>query len=234
MKLQKSLVFALLFSLSTASSTAFAMAKKPLSSAVSAGSGASAPNSSSDQHSYTVGHTSLNTSLYNHVDPKRLIPSEALNNAIRFYDLKKARISNQRYITIIDMTQTSKSKRMYVLNMESGEVATYFSSHGAGSDTNNDTYAERFSNVSGSRMTSLGFYLTGSSYQGEHGTSMIMYGLEKTNSNANDRAIVMHGADYVSSSHTGRSWGCPAVEMKYISGLVSSLKGGSLIYIYRR
>lgn len=83
-------------------------------------------------------------------------------------------------------------------------------------------------------MTSIGFYLTGYEYSGSNGSSMKLFGLEKTNSNADSRAIVMHGANYVTPSHTGRSWGCPAVEMKYINGLVDTLKGGSLFYIFRR
>ncbi len=44
----------------------------------------------------------------------------------------------------------------------------------------------------------------------------------------------MHGADYVNPSHTGRSFGCPAIEMKYVKTLIPALKGKSLLYIYKK
>ena len=81
-------------------------------------------------------------------------------------------------------------------------------------------------------MSSLGFALSGSLYQGEHGTSMYLHGLEATNSNIYDRAIVMHGAAYVYPGHAGRSLGCPAIELKYIHTLLPAIQGGSLMYMH--
>jgi hypothetical protein len=140
---------------------------------------------------------------------------------------------NQKYLTIVDMTQKSNKKRMYVIDMASGSVSTYLAAHGKNSDANNDGFAEKFSNTEGSLMTSLGFYLTDVTYQGSNGLSLRLRGLQSTNSNAYSRAIVMHGADYVNSSSVGRSWGCPAIERKYVNTLIPALKGKSLLYIYK-
>lgn len=173
-------------------------------------------------------------SEFGHLDPQHIVPTTPLTQALTYFKANKTKIKNQNYLTIIDMTQKSSKKRMYVINMKTGAVATYLAAHGKGSDTNNDGYAEKFSNTPGSNMSSLGFYLTGVTYQGAHGLSLRLHGLQSTNSNAYSRAIVMHGADYVNPSHTGRSWGCPAVEMKYRSTLFPALKNSSLLYIYKK
>lgn len=173
-------------------------------------------------------------SEYGHLDPKRIVPTTPLTQALTYFKANKAKIKNQNYITIFDASQKSSKKRLYVINMKTGAVGTYLVAHGKGSDTNNDGYAEKFSNTPGSNMSSLGFYLTGVTYNGSHGLSLRLHGLQSTNSNAYSRAIVMHGADYVNPTHTGRSWGCPAVEMKYRSTLFPILKGSSLLYIYKK
>lgn len=178
--------------------------------------------------------TTAGLESYDYLDPQHIVPTVPLENAVRFFDANKGRISNQNYITVIDMSQHSDSKRMYLINMKTGAVQTYLVAHGKGSDTNDDGYAERFSDTEGSLMTSLGFYTTGSTYQGSNGLSLILNGLESTNAHAKERAIVMHGADYVNPSHTGRSWGCPAIEKKYVATLIPQLKNGSLLYIWKK
>lgn len=171
---------------------------------------------------------------FNYVDPQRIVPTIPLKNALTYFKAKSSAIKNKNYVTVIDMTQHSSKKRMYVIDMRTGAVATYTTSHGKGSDTNNDGYAERFSNTPGSNMTSLGFYITGVTYQGSNGLSLRMHGQESTNSNAYSRAIVMHGADYVTATRAGRSWGCPAIERRYVNTLIPALKGGTLMYIYKK
>jgi hypothetical protein len=81
-------------------------------------------------------------------------------------------------------------------------------------------------------MSSLGYYITGSTYVGSHGTSLKLDGMSSTNSNARGRAIVVHGASYVSESSViqGRSWGCPAVANSLKTKVINMLKNGSLIY----
>lgn len=168
---------------------------------------------------------------YDYLDPKKIVPSKALQNAVIFFDQNKSRIKNRNYITVIDYKQHSGKKRMYLININTGEVWNTYTSHGKGSDTNRDGIAERFSNVSGSNASSLGYFLTGETYYGQHGLSLRMDGLSSSNSNARSRAIVIHGAKYVTNSPVmqGRSWGCPAVAMEFRDRVVQLLKGGSLI-----
>ncbi len=175
-----------------------------------------------------------NLSKYDYVDPQNIVPQKALTRALEYYDTYYDKISNRDYLTVIDFTQSSASKRMYVVNMHSGAVTRYLVAHGNGSDPSHTGYAKKFSNNSGSNMSSLGMYVTGGEYSGKHGRSMRLIGLEKTNNNALDRAIVVHGAWYVDPQYKplGRSQGCPAVEEKYINSLVTQLKGGSVYYIW--
>ena len=175
-----------------------------------------------------------NLSKYDYVDPENIVPQKALTRALEYYDTYYDKISNRDYLTVIDFTQSSASKRMYVVNMHSGAVTRYLVAHGNGSDPSHTGYAKKFSNNSGSNMSSLGMYVTGGEYSGKHGRSMRLIGLEKTNNNALDRAIVVHGAWYVDPQYKplGRSQGCPAVEEKYINSLVTQLKGGSVYYIW--
>ena len=99
--------------------------------------------------------------------------------------------------------------------------------------------ATKFSNNKGSNQSSLGLYRTGESYQGKHGYSLRLDGLEKGfNDNARIRAVVMHSASYVSESfikrhgRLGRSWGCPAVPVEISEEIIDLIKGGSCLYIY--
>ncbi|HRO66906.1 MAG TPA: murein L,D-transpeptidase catalytic domain family protein [Pseudobdellovibrionaceae bacterium] len=175
---------------------------------------------------------SVNLSKYNHLDPKRLVPTKPLEQAVKFYDLNKSKIKNQRYITIVDFTKRASTARMFLIDMSTGAVRTFWVSAGKNSDPDNDGWATSFSNQSGSNKSSLGFYLTGGLYNGGNGRSMYLHGLESSNSNAYKRAIVMHGATYVSAGWAGRSLGCPAIEKQYVNDLLPKLTGGSLLYHY--
>ncbi len=173
-------------------------------------------------------------SKYDYVDPQREIPAKALEKALAYYDVYYNQITHKNYVTVLDFTQSSNNKRMYVVDMKTGLVTRYLVAHGKGSDPNHTGVAKKFSNIEGSNMSSIGMYVTGSEYSGKHGRSMRLVGLEKTNDQAMDRAIVVHGAWYVDPQYTplGRSQGCPAVEEKHIDTVVSQLKGGSVYYIW--
>jgi hypothetical protein len=100
-------------------------------------------------------------------------------------------------------------------------------------------YATQFSNQPQSYQSSLGFYKTGGTYQGKHGLSLYLDGLENDiNSNARERLIVMHGADYVSEDfiknygRLGRSFGCPALPYEISGDVIESLKNGACLFIY--
>lgn len=168
---------------------------------------------------------------YSHLDPDGIVPQKLLITATEYFDSNISKIKNQRFMGIIDFKQHNSKERFYIIDMESGRVETYLTAHGKNSDPDHDGYATKFSNTPDSLMSSLGFYLTAETYNGSNGYSLRLDGLTSTNSNARARAIVIHGADYVSpGSKIGRSYGCPALEMRYHADLINRLKGGSLLY----
>ena len=118
-------------------------------------------------------------------------------------------------------------------------MSSYLVAHGRGSDPTHTGWLERFSNDPGSYATSSGAFRTGSLYVGAHGHSMRLDGLDPTNSNAASRAIVVHGAWYVSevmighSGMLGRSEGCFAVSNSSLAEIISVLGPGRLIYADR-
>jgi len=170
-------------------------------------------------------------SKYNHLDPNRIVPSKALADTVAYFDKNPSKIANKNYIAIIDFKKSSKLKRFFIINMKTGSVTAIRTAHGKGSDSNHDSYADRFSNTSGSNASSLGFYTTAETYSGKHGLSLKLDGRSSTNSNARSRAVVIHGASYVTESNVkqGRSWGCPAVAMELRTQVINMLKGGVLI-----
>src|SRR4051794_39994959 len=121
-------------------------------------------------------------------------------------------------LTVIDYSLPSTEPRLWVLDLESGQVLFHeLVAHGSGSG---DKVPTRFSNVNDSRTTSLGLFLTGDTYEGGNGYSLKLKGLDEgINDRAEERHIVMHGAWYVSADHArqygmlGRSWGCPALSV---------------------
>lgn len=171
-------------------------------------------------------------SLYDHLDPNRIVPEKALREAVVYYHANKSKFPNSNVLSVIDFNQSSTQKRFYVIDLKTGAVWNLHVSHGKGSDSNHDGFAEKFSNVPNSNATSLGFYKTAETYQGKHGYSLRLDGLSTTNSKARARAIVIHGATYVQDKAViqGRSWGCPAISMANHKTLINRVKGGSLIY----
>ena len=180
--------------------------------------------------------TSLYTSLK--LEQKGL-SKQAFEYACRGYDhlLKRGIINKQGYLVICDFSQSSNKKRLYLIDMTNNEVTlNTFVAHGRNSG---GEYAKRFSNKLKSLQSSLGFYVTQKTYYGEHGLSLRVEGLEKGyNDKANQRRIVIHGADYIgdavlkSSSYMGRSYGCPAIPKKESKNLINTIKNGSCLFIY--
>jgi L,D-transpeptidase catalytic domain len=172
---------------------------------------------------------------YSHVDPVKEVPVRLLNQALAYYHTNKHKIGNLRYLGVVDFSKHSSKKRFYVVDMDSGVVKSIHVAHGKGSDPNDAGYATRFSNSPNSDASSLGFYMTGETYDGEHGLSLRLDGLSSSNSNVRMRDIVIHGADYVHDAdvQAGRSWGCLAVPMDDRNEVVDMLKGGALIFAGR-
>ncbi|MEK7356351.1 MAG: murein L,D-transpeptidase catalytic domain family protein [Bdellovibrionota bacterium] len=188
-----------------------------------------------DMSEPTPGNPTPSAGKYAHVDPKKLIPSNLKAAALDYYDRNLSEIRNKAYLSVIDYAQSSTRARFFIINMSTGAVKAIHVAHGKGSDSNHDGYAEKFSNLSGSNATSLGYYMTAETYSGSHGLSLRLDGLSSTNSNARSRAVVIHGASYVQERDViqGRSWGCPAVTMELRTAVINMIKGGSILYAGR-
>ena len=171
-------------------------------------------------------------------DVKGLSP-EVLAMALDAVECARARGVSGRedLLTVIDYSLPSTEPRLWVLDLERGEVLFHeLVAHGAGTG---DNYATRFSNVKDSRQTSLGLFLTGGTYEGGNGYSLKLRGLDKgINDRAEERHIVMHGAWYVSpeqirsQGRLGRSWGCPALSQEIAPTVIDTIKGGSFVFSY--
>lgn len=159
---------------------------------------------------------------------------EALNG---FYKLKSQGLVSRNIITLIDFSLSANTKRLWVIDLDTDTILLHsLVAHGRNTG---DEYANSFSNAPESYKSSLGFYVTGEVYNGKHGKSLKLDGLEKgINDNARDRAVVVHGADYVSNSfiqnnkRLGRSLGCPAIPIEITNELISTIKGKSCLFIY--
>lgn len=156
---------------------------------------------------------------------------------VGFYDLKAKGLVSKDILTLIDFSLSSNTKRLWVIDLTSNTIL-YQSLVAHGRNTG-DEFANSFSNAAESYKSSLGFYATGEIYNGKHGTSLKLDGLEKgINDNARTRAVVMHGADYVAESfiknnhRLGRSLGCPALPVAMTKAIVNAIKGKSCLYIY--
>ena len=142
-----------------------------------------------------------------------------------------------RHLAVIDYSLPSTQPRLWVFDVAQGRLL--FQELVAHGRNTGERLAERFSNVEGSKMSSLGLFQTAETYYGSNGYSLRLRGLDPGfNDNALARAIVMHGAPYVSEAiadrigRIGRSWGCPAVRQEVARTVIDTLKGGALLFAY--
>lgn len=201
--------------------------------------------------------STLSTSTFAHyvIAERPLISSESASVWFRAYDelhlgaagLKREvfeyalrglqKIDAKPILSIVDMSQPSTQKRLYVIDLANQKLLfnTYVS-HGRNTG---ELMASSFSNTNSSNKSSLGFYKTLGTYMGKHGLSLKLKGLERGfNDNAYERAIVLHGADYVCedfvrrTGRLGRSQGCPAVPNDVSQKIIDAVKGGSCLFVY--
>lgn len=140
-------------------------------------------------------------------------------------------------LTVIDYSKPSTEPRMWVLDLATRTLLfEELVAHGQGSGGN---LATRFSNVADSHQSSLGLFVTEDAYIGRNGYSLRLTGLEPgVNDRAHDRAIVIHGAPYVTPAisktlgRLGRSHGCPAVRESVARQLIDRVKGGGVVFAY--
>jgi hypothetical protein len=140
---------------------------------------------------------------------------------------------------IADFGAHSSIPRFHFANLEAGSVRSFLVAHGTGSDPEHTGLLQNFSNELGSNATSRGAYVTWEWYKGRYGTSVRLGGLDPDNSNALDRAIVMHAAEYARAEHVakwgrlGRSNGCFAMGPDDFNEALWHLSGGRLLYADR-
>ena len=164
---------------------------------------------------------------------------EAFNYGLQGYRelMEKGEIKNDHIISIVDFSLPSTKKRLFVIDLDKGKLLfNTFVSHGRNSGTD---MATRFSNDLNSFQSSLGFFVTGDTYKGEHGYSLRLDGKEEgINDQAYARSIVMHAADYVNEKvikmkgYLGRSLGCPAVPPSLHKAIINTIKDGSCLFLY--
>jgi hypothetical protein len=140
-------------------------------------------------------------------------------------------------LAVIDYSLPSTTPRLWVFDVDRGRLL--FQELVAHGRNTGEQLAARFSNVEGSKMSSLGLFQATETYNGSNGYSLRLRGLDEGfNDNALSRAIVMHGAPYVSEAvaerlgRLGRSWGCPAVRKEVARVMIDTLKGGALLFAY--
>ncbi|MDF2516385.1 MAG: hypothetical protein K0R59_1681 [Sphingobacterium sp.] len=174
-------------------------------------------------------------SLYDEMNLSPVLKYEAFRQAME--GRKQLSSHNKDIMTIIDFSLASTEKRLVVLDLEHKKVLfNTLVSHGKNSGEN---YATHFSNQQESLKSSLGFFVTENTYNGENGYSLVLNGLEEgINDNAKARYVVMHGADYCSTGtisslgRLGKSYGCPAVPREYAAPIINTIKDGTLLFIY--
>ncbi len=171
---------------------------------------------------------------YGHLDPLRLVPSNLLASAVLFFDQNKSRFRNQNYISVVDFAPRSNNHRLFIINLKTGSIQRYRTSHGEGSDTNRDGYAESFGNVPGSRKSSLGYARTAEVYNGSFGRSLRLDGLSSTNTKIRERAIVFHGwtKGVEANQIQALSWGCVTIDDDYRDVVIDQIKNGSLMLVH--
>ena len=159
---------------------------------------------------------------------------------VGYYNLRPAasRTSCPPVLTLLDFSRSSQQKRLWVIDVARAKVLFHtLVAHGKASGAD---VPMAFSNKGGSEMSSLGFYRTApTTYTGKHGLSLRLVGLDPGfNTNAESRAVVVHGAEYVcqdfvrTHGRLGRSQGCPALPVAETTAIVQAIKGGSVMYLH--
>ena len=159
--------------------------------------------------------------------------------AQRELDRHKGWIWLRDRVGIVDFTLPSRDPRLFIVDMVGGMIDPFYTTHGRGSDPEHDGWLKSFSNVPESNASSRGAYATGSYYEGRHGLSMRLKGLESDNVTAEDRAIVVHGAWYANpdviptQGKLGRSEGCFALPEDKLAQVIAKLGHGRLLFADR-
>ncbi|VTX50396.1 L,D-transpeptidase catalytic domain [Fusobacterium nucleatum] len=163
--------------------------------------------------------------------------NNAMHGLEKIEDLEIFDNSNNNLLVMVDYTKPSTEERLFIIDLRKKQLLiSSLVTHGRGTG---DLYATKFSNKNNSYSTSSGFYLTGNIYNGKHGESLELYGLEKgKNDNAKKRTIVMHSAYYANKAFAekygrlGRSKGCLALPTDSNAKIINLISGGVVLYVH--
>lgn len=165
--------------------------------------------------------------------------SKLVREALAALDRHARLLRHRDRIAIVDFSVPSSRPRMQILDIASGKMTDFLVAHGSGSDPGHTGYLHRFSNEPNSNASSQGAFVTADYYFGKHGRSQRLLGLDPTNNNALERAIVVHGAWYANADmipvhgKLGRSQGCFAVGERELAQVFDQLGQGRMIYAAR-
>lgn len=154
-----------------------------------------------------------------------------------YMNLRNDGQTDKDILSVVDFSQPSTAHRLWVIDLQAKKLLINdYVAHGQGSG---DLYATDFSNTTNSHQSSLGFYVTDQTYHGKHGLSLRLRGMDQGyNHSAMSRAVVVHGARYVSDDFVagqkrlGRSWGCPAVSNELAPTFINTIKEGTVLFVY--
>jgi hypothetical protein len=169
-------------------------------------------------------------------DAPRGVDAKLFKKAMAALDRHSSRIPRHDRIAIADFSESSSKPRFHLVNLGDGRVTSKLVSHGSGSDPAHTGYLQRFSNKVDSNASCEGAFATADYYYGKHGRSQRLLGLDPTNNNALDRAIVVHAAWYANPDMIarrgmlGRSQGCFAVGEDELAEVFEKLGPGRMIY----
>jgi hypothetical protein len=164
------------------------------------------------------------------IDPQLLVRARAS------FDRHRHALTHTDIVGIADFSRPSREARFFLLETNTGRVSKHLVAHGRGSDPDHSGFLERFSNAVGSEASSAGGYVTGDYYPGKYGKSLRVAGLDPTNNNAQERAIVVHSAWYAEPEQVelhgklGRSEGCFALSYASLQEVLQRLGPGRFLY----
>ena len=164
------------------------------------------------------------------------IDPRLLARAMAAFQRHRSAVARADLIAIADYSQPSRARRFHLVDMVAGGTTSMLVAHGRGSDPAHSGWLQQFSNADGSYASSSGAFVTGAEYGGKHGRSMRLVGLDATNSNALDRAIVVHSAPYETEAmardmgKVGRSQGCFTVTDADLQQVLARMGGGRFLY----
>jgi L,D-transpeptidase catalytic domain len=165
--------------------------------------------------------------------------ADLLNRALEAQKTHAGAAKDTGRLVIVDYSRHSKEERLFVVNLENGDVTGFRAAHGRGSDTDHDGYLDRFSDEPGSSASPEGAMVIAEEYRGKHGLSLRLDGLDETDKSSRERAIVIHAADYAEPEFLsrfgklGRSNGCIVFSKADLKRFLADVPKGTLMFVGR-